>query len=428
MSSLEYVASGLSHLKIFANAITEDKTVSGLIGEYFSSLNGKNNHNFSLLFNAYTEKQLGKRMHELYKDNVHSIHADSGGLQIITRGLGITPEIKEGVYRTQAKLSHTAMCFDEIPVKLVSDKSDRNNTANRFFDINNLEECARQTGRNIKRQIEIFLDEKSHAKPMIIAQGNNYETYMSWVDYLLQEIPSSYHDYIGGIAIAGAALGAGPLEDIERAAYCVHLPFKMKKPYVHVLGVGSIRRMLSYITFMNNGFYPDDLHLSYDSTTHTSGVSLGLYYHEGNVTFNRVFNETYEFIYNDVNLKYDLASKGIDIQKFFKVMNTNSAYYYDDKRKVVDYEAIKDYYHVTAGFACSSISNFTKKIDDCSKSKQKLINAAYDNGVLKEINSLLPVKTLDDFKKWLKEYGQYTKSARVSSEKPATLDNLFGDI
>ena len=56
-----------------------------------------------------------------------------------------------------------------------------------------LEHYSRETGKNIKRQIEIFLEEKSSSKPMIIAQGNCYETYMYWVEYVLKEIPSSYY-------------------------------------------------------------------------------------------------------------------------------------------------------------------------------------------------------------------------------------------
>ena len=95
-----------------------------------------------------------------YKDHVHEIHADSGGLQIVTQGMVITDELKDKVYENQAEWADVGMCFDEIPVILTGDRSDRNDTKARFFDFENYEELARKTGRNVKRQLEIFDKER----------------------------------------------------------------------------------------------------------------------------------------------------------------------------------------------------------------------------------------------------------------------------
>ena len=259
---------------------------------------------------------------------------------------------------------------------------------------------------------------------MIIAQGNCYETYMAWVEYILKEIPSSYYQHIGGIAMGAAALGTGPLEDIERAAYATKLPFQMDEPYIHILGVGSIRRLLPYIALAKSGYYPKNIHLSYDSTTHTSGVSMGLYYLDGGMSITRQFSEDYVTIYNDINSKYDLAGKGIDVYQFHHMINQNSSFYYDDKRENVDKDKMMLYYHNLLGYICSSISNFTYTINRCLKSKDVLISVADKNKVSMEINALLYIKDLQDFKEWNNRFGNSTKSKRIK-DTMATLEGLF---
>ena len=105
------------------------------------------------MYNAYTEKRPGEWMGEHYRSLVHSIHADSGGLQMITLGRTITNELKEEVYDSQARNSDIAMCFDVIPVRtLDAGRSDRLDLNNRRFDRTDLERCARETGRNLRRQ------------------------------------------------------------------------------------------------------------------------------------------------------------------------------------------------------------------------------------------------------------------------------------
>lgn len=428
MKSIEYVASGASHTRILANAVLENPEVIKVINDYFVDMNGKNNHKFSLLFNAFTEKNFGKVFKELYAKSLYTIHADSGGLQIITQGKTITPELKDEVYRTQARSSDIAMCFDEIPIGIVGETSDRNDTSGRFFDKDNLEQYARETGKNIKRQIEIFLEEKSTSKPMIIAQGNCYETYMYWVEYLLKEIPKNYHKHIGGIAMGAAALGTGPLEDIERAAYATKLPFQMDEPYIHILGVGSIRRMLPYIALKHSGYYPDNLHLSYDSTTHTSGVSMGLYYKDGGMSVTRHLDQKYHIIYNDINEKYNIASKGINIDLFHKMINANSEYYFDRKNDTIDKEKMLMYYTNLLGYICSSISNFTQTIDHCIQDKKYFVETiARKNKVEHDINVLMQQKSVEDIVKWLNEAKGLIKSKRISDKAPQTLDSFFGD-
>lgn len=426
MKALEYVASGTSHTRILANAVLENPEVIDVINSYFASLNGKNNHHFSLLFNAFTEKEFGKKFKDLFAKSLYTIHADSGGLQIITQGKTITPALKEEVYRTQAKYSDVAMCFDEIPINVVGKTSDRNDTSGRIFDKENLEQYARLTGQNIRRQIEVVLEEKSTAKPMIIAQGNCYDTYMLWVEYILKEIPKSYHKHIGGIAMGAAALGTGALEDFERAAYATKLPFQMDEPYIHILGVGSVRRLLPYIALAKSGYYPENLHLSYDSTTHTSGVSMGLYHSKkGGKSITRQFNDDYIELYDDINSKYDLAGKGIDVHLFHKMINSNSEYYCNKKTKKVDKDKMLLYYHNLLAYICSSITNFTDDINGALISEERLIELAKRFDISNQIYYILKaVKDIDGFKDWYNSFSNSSKSKRIDSDM-ATLGELF---
>jgi len=428
VTTLEYVASGTAHTRILAVATLETPEVLEVINSYFAGLNGLHGHKFSLLFNAFTEQDFGPRFKEHYRHSIHTIHADSGGLQIITQGKTITDELKDSVYKVQADCSDIAMSFDEIPIGVKGDRSGRNSTANRFYDKDKLESFARLTGKNIRRQIELFLDEKTTAKPMIISQGNDYESYMLWVEYLLKEIPSSYFKHIGGLAMGAAALGTGLLEDFERAAYAPHLPFQMDDPYFHILGVGSVRRLLPYLAFIKAGFYPKNTHLSYDSTTHTSGVSIGLYYLNGGYPINRTLvnpngfvNHMYIELYEDLNKRFQWAEKGIDMQLFHKAVNSDSSFYHDREAKHIDIERMKLYYHVQTGFYCGAIANFTYDIEQSLLSKKFLIDMAVKNKLGREIIAACNMPDLKSFLSWKDKHGNLAKSKRVS-DKPAELE------
>jgi hypothetical protein len=429
MTTLEYVASGTAHTRILAIATLETPEVLEVIKSYFRHLNGLNDHKFSLLYNAFTEADFGPRFKEFYRDAIYTIHADSGGLQIVTQGKSITEELKDGVYLNQARNADIAMCFDEIPIGVVGGRSGRNDTDGRYFERAKLEEFARKTGRNIKRQIELFLDEKTASKPMLIAQGNDYESYMLWTQYVIDEIPSSYYKHIGGIALGAAALGTGIMEDIERAAYAPHLPFQMDTPYFHVLGVGSVRRLLPYLSLMRSGYYPKNTHLSYDSTTHTSGISIGLYYLNGGYPIDRTLynpngfvNQIYVELYADLNKQFDYEGKGIGMELYHKMLNSDSSFYHDRVRKYIDIEKMKLYYHAHTGFYSGAIANFTHDIKRCLRSERFLREIAVRNKVGKEVSALLQHTDLDSFLKWKTAHGSMTKGKRIKDAAPAQLD------
>lgn len=407
---LEYILSGTSYTRI--HAVIDDPVIKPIIDKLMALPGKMTNHKFGLLYNAFTEAGFGPNLRKI--PNIDSIHADSGGLQIITQGLTATDEIKKKIFKNQATYADLGMCFDEIPVTTVGTTSGRNDTSNRFFDKDNLKALATQTGKNIESQIDVFLEEKSNCKPILIAQGNCYETYMEWVDTILAAIPKEKHKYIGGVAMGGAALGTGSLEDIERAF--IYSQLQIEKTHLHVLGVGSIKRMLPYVTFMKNGLY-EDASVSYDSTTHSSGIELGNYFKNGSMnTFSRSFNKVYHMMYADAMA---LHNANISPEKYFKLLNSS-------KTKWVEAgEDLPTFYAVRLSSIIAAVVNFCQYLDNIVANESAFLEFVGSDKSLTPFLSLVDVKSLSDYNRWKASVGRYVKTNRIASQQPASLEGFF---
>lgn len=414
--SIEYIASGTSYLRLISPRNREGDNLEYL-KKTLSEVEKQTNHKFGMLYNAFVEAGFGEMMSE-YRDVVNSIHSDSGGLQIVTQGKSMTPELKTEIYNNQGKYSDMAMSFDEIPVGTLSGRSGRNDTLNRWFDSEKFEYLARETGKNVKEQIETFNKMGSDTKPIFIAQGNCLSTYQKWTEYALSEIPKELHSQIGGVAMGAAALGTGMLEDMQRAIFFSHLP--IKTDHLHILGVGAKRRLIPYIAMKMNGNY-DGINLSYDSTTHTSGVEFGQYYMGGTtVTFNRNMSKEYIDIMNDVSKTFDWSDFTID--DYFAVMNNGYTRYTEEKG-----QDPKKFLRIKTEFILSSIINFCREIDRIQESKKILMETSSDMGISGPVYSLFSVKTEEDYERWMADVGRQIKSNKIQSLKPSTLEGFGVD-
>ena len=94
---LEYVISGPAYLRLGSEQCEDPDTLNMIINMMNKTVHNKNNHQFSLLYNGFTEKNFGKKLQK-FRPAIKNIHADSGGLQIITRGLQNTPETRAKVF------------------------------------------------------------------------------------------------------------------------------------------------------------------------------------------------------------------------------------------------------------------------------------------------------------------------------------------
>lgn len=416
-NSLEYIMSGCGFARMNFTESFEDPVLLKWITDALSKLNNLEKHKFGLLYNAYAETKFGEKFKK-YKDHVNSIHADSGGLQIVTRGAIITPKIKEQIYKNQANWSDIAMSFDEIPVITPTTGSIRGSTATRWFNIDEFELKARQTGLNLKEQIEFFIKEKTTARPLLIVQGNCIDTFCKWTEYVLQEIPKELQSYIGGVAISSGSLGNGTLEDIKKSFAVSQLPIDGIK-HLHILGVGSISRMMPTLIFMQNGVY-NNLHISYDSTTHSSGAHRGMYYAKGgNLDFPRDYTVTWNDMYNDINKTFDMGFS--NVKEYHRAMNGPSKEY--EKEFGSRNQLIKAY----MGTILKSIHNFmidVEQLNDSNSSIQDYIHDTKGNKIANIYRTLSSVKTLEDYNKWEVDVARHVPSKPVSAQGPS-IENFY---
>lgn len=416
MANLEYVASGMSYFR-FNYEEAYHGTLNKFINKCLASLQGVGEHKFSCLYNAHVEKKFGPMLQDHFK-SCHEVYADSGGLQIITLGHQITDELKNKVYANQAKYADLALSFDEIPVGTIHGRVEKKDMKNRFFDRANFVERAKGTGVNLREQIEFFDKAESEARPLFICHGNDLDTFTRWSEIALKQIPKNLHSRIGGIAISGASLGTGALEDVKRAFYYTQLPMSETTPHLHMLGMGSVLRLVPTLMFINSGLY-GKTRVSYDSTSATSGPHLGRYYAQhGWIDFPKTRNNQYEFMYKEI--KQNVPWFDHDIDTFYEGLTT-AARVFEKKypKKGIDPVLESFIALITTEIMnfCRNVHEVVQKPAKASKWCNPIQTAAY--------TSLLNVKNLQDFQHWERQAGKYLDSNNVPPYAPTSLEDLF---
>lgn len=412
---LEYVASGCGYLRMVSSDFLNDPQAIKNLNDMFIELSSKNDNSMSLLFNAHTERTFGKRFERNHKDATRAFYSDSGGLQILTQGLDINEKMKNKVYNIQGAFSDYGMCFDEIPVQFDGNTTSRNASEGRWFDKENFESKARETGRNLNNQINAFKDIGSNCKPLFITQGNCLDTYVRWTELALEELDTGNEKYIGGVAMGAAALGPGPLEDIKRAFYYTQLPGLDHLNHLHLLGVGSAKRLIPALSMLLYGHYTPDIRISYDSTTHTSCPHLGNYYIDNRLTsYGRdISNPFYERMYNDI--KRVCGDKFyLDLETFKVAINHGSKSYTELGRDP------KDVVNAFQMHIMGCISNFTDQVYKIAQSEDEMMKLLRPRE-RKPIQALKTVRDKKDFENWESRYGKYITSKAFPDEKINTL-------
>ena len=424
---LEYVISGPAYLRLGAEQCNEPEVLQMILDMINHTVHNKNNHQFSLLYNGFTEKNFGKKLQK-FRPAIKNIHADSGGLQIITRGLQNTPETREKVFENQGTYADIGMAFDEIPVKSTSASgtSAKIDTKRRYVDIENFESYARQTGKNVKDQIVKFDSLNSKCRPFVILQGSGADTYAQWAECMLDEIPKELQHRIGCDAMGSAALGMGPLEDVKRAFYVTSVPFE--RPFhLHVLGVGALKRILPYLLFSQTGLYKD-IDISYDSTTHSMSLDNGLFYFShckkngagdyggSSVKMGRPYSNIYRTVTEEIN---NVCGTTYEPEEYHKLMNIAVGEYLEKGGKFIDIMRAR------LGFILTNVHNFTMDVSELMNSKENFLRFCRDKGCENEYSTLFDVKNNDDFLHWEKHVGRFMDSEPVNSVAPSSLEDLF---
>lgn len=399
----EYVMSGLGFTRL-----KEHTAIDYVADKYQRDFN---NASFSVLYNAFTEKTYGA----IYSQSDANVYADSGGLQMVTRDMSITDALKDDIYYNQAKHSQFAMCFDEIPAVKISTTGKIGAAGSRYYDRTLIIPKATETARNIKRQIDIFEQEESEAKPVAIIQGNCAETMLRWADVMFEELGPDYLKKVGSVAISGVCIGNATLEEIERSFVFSQIYQKYGIDHLHLLGVGSINRVAPFVLFDN--LLSDDVVISYDSTSHTQAVTFG--YHFWDKKLDKL-KKGYTDEWDRIAERLRVFTEGYLDMPGKEVFETC----YKSVKGLDDKERLR-LQHTLFYIAALQAWHLSKYIEEsCSSFEDSLVH--YDPHLwlpLRQLNT--EVKTVADYQKWSSEFSRFIPTARVNSSN-SSLESLFG--
>jgi hypothetical protein len=383
----------------------------------------------SILYNAFTEKKLIEKFKGYKNLGMRSVYADSGGLQMVTKGIDLTKEARAQIYPAQ-EYADVAMCFDAMPLSQANDKkkrtrNERSNMDSRIYHPSLTWDAGIQTGKNVHQQIRIFREHEAKTKVIIIVQGNCAKDMVEYYTALTSQLKEGDYDHIGGLAISGACIGKGELEAIEiiRAAHLIgKLGHGNITRHFHLLGIGSIARMKPVIYLIKTGYLKFD-HISYDSTSHTSAFTYGLVKLNGgckplgknrepkNVAY---FRSVYELF------KPYLITKATENEFLDIILGHNEAM---ELGKSLDWKRSsivkRGNDHIVAKLAVNvhtmfQVNNFIKCLD-------KVWDDKFDGSA---ISGLHNVKDDDDMQYWFEQFSDKVTTKRVA-RKPTSLQGFL---
>lgn len=413
-SKFEYVLSGCAHTRItLADAL--DESVAPKIRKVIKTAQDMlSSHVITGLYNAFGEPSIGRNLHQ-GQFFPAPLHADSGGLQMVTRGMTITEELKNKVYASQAKYSGVAMCFDDIPA------TQERNPALRLFMESLVEERAATTALNVVEQARQFEKLGTDAKIFLIIQGNCVDTYHKWADVCVKTIPKDLHHWVGGIAMAGTTSGMGIREDVERAFAFTSLPVPREwKRQTHLLGIGSPNRMLPFTGFLHSGRIEDYTRISYDSTTHSSALTFRRFidkdaknvpYGWDKVATNLVFNIVNSYFKIDANE-----------EEFYGIVNETR----EDWINKTTPDVLYKYYEAMIATCMASVYHCAAQVEE-QYSSAKMFKKKCSGGML-PLQHLPEIKTEEDYYHFMRHMGPYLTSKKVKRDDAfSNLEGFFDE-
>ena len=435
---LQYVFSALSMLGIIKKEYLNDTPLCDRLSQTFVDITRiadeklpKKNHNntSSMLFNAFVEDKYIPHMHKHNNFGMKDFYADSGGLQMVTTGHKITPELKKQIYKVQACDSNYAMCFDVISldrVTKVRTLNERTATWNKVFNSHLHVEAGSATGKNIKEQVQYFRSVNSDARVIVIVQGNRPQDMVDFYRAINDELDEEDYDYIGGMAVADTCMGNKARESIDmlRAA---HLISKEAHPnlsnHLHFLGVGSTSR-IEPVLHLHEKYLPNIKKISYDSTsaslTFNNGKwfgmkSIGRYF---NIQVDKAFKHTYDMfeeITKDMCGRDELKSLLTDETTGSYAMSTLYGKFRSDDPNLTEGQRV-----LLASFPYMYIravaNDFVQKVDDI------------DEVTMKKRPFMLSLKNVEtdaDMEHWLSHNRHQLASSRIKRADEDNLEDLF---
>jgi hypothetical protein len=415
MKRLHFVSSGNA---AFSSRLFEDERLNTFLIEQ-TQLAKSDLHDLTYLFNAYTEKSACKNIAAELKKHT-KIYLDSGGLQVITLGKPLTEEIKQKVYEYQALYSDYGFCFDEIPLDVGEGGSSLLTLNDRIFNRSKVEGCAKTTALNIIEQVKVYQKMESACRPIVIIQGNDYSSFMKFAEVIENTLPEEIKGHIGGLAMAGTSLGRGTLQDLERTFYFNDLPLSFGKKHLHLLAVGSVRRLAPTLLAMQTGFYDKDMLVSYDASTISKHLFNGLFHNKDSrlLSIKKSMSKHYMTVHNELSDMFDCYDYSLN--DLFELNNTAMSKYASSKEDGAYLHKKMLMYRFFGG-----VKNFIALADRALMEKDVLRLMFEERGVGIVFDGLYSIKTLDDFRSWERHMGRHVDSSRIPSVKQSTLEGFF---
>lgn len=382
--------------------------------------NAKGEYTFDIdiLFNAFTEKNFGAHIQSYDNFGFSKIYADSGGLQMVTQNKAVTAERRKDIYQVQSGVDY-AMCFDDIPCKTfehLENIASRSDVSNKIFYTSQKEEKALATAQNIKEQI-IELDSlKSSAKIFYIIQGNTATDMIEWFDKGVEIIDKDkLKKYLAGLAVADTCMGNGELETIDMMIAYKSIYEKYKDiipPYLHLLGVGALNRLLPVIYLSQKGFLSKDIVISFDSSSFSMSFFMGKF--EGKSKGSEGIREFFKGLvsfYAPIFKEYDPSfEEGAYVSLFSEnSRNLKGLLAACEERKLNEIIA-RSIPTLTGIFR---LINFTEQLNKILQQKTSDKSAI---GLLQEVS------TFEDMISWKSSYQKMIESKRIKRESPKLCD------
>lgn len=452
MSKFVYIPSAFNSAAAF---LTVHKMYPELSKEIFESINNQEKDiHLGVLSNAFTEKKDTKEFSDIFSGSHIPLYGDSGGLQVITRGMQVTSEIKNKIFNTQAEYADFSMSFDEIPVEVLKRvKGNPSANTNTYID-SWFKEKAIESGKNIVEQIKAFKkNPKNRSKIMFIVQGRDFNTAREWSWYMFQEIKEEpdYKDYIGGLALGnvGAAGTRNITDFLLRFQYELDFLPQEWLLNLHILGAGSLSRIAPYFLVAPTYFLENTVVTS-DSTTQTRAPIFGVFatftgseYKTVDVgreisesslfTVQKIYDFVKPFIDNHKD-EYDLVPENVeDFREHYTEFNDAGL------RKITEFDDVYDYHKRARAsryfWSMTMISHYIKFLayvkklgiayrSDKTSPAQKLIikkrvAVLFKGDAVRAATKLMEIKT----------HSQYMKDRTVLKGHPyAEITSAFTDL
>lgn len=440
--NLEYVLSAPGSMGIFSNPVFSDHqdilkahllNAMQILNKHIQGMCIHTKPLISVLFNGYTESGYAQKLLTLDTIGATSVYADSGGLQIVTAGKPITPEIKQKIYETQS-VADFAMCFDEIPLERHEGKqtiNERSNVKNKIFDQSRHVSSGVLTGKNIKEQVEAFRALKTKTKVIMIIQGNCAEDMVDYYNAITSVLEPEDYEYIGGMAIADTCIGNGELESVEMLRGAKEIS-KVCHPnvakHLHILGVGSVSRMRPILYLIKSGYLNTFQRISYDSSSHTSTFRFGLLKVNGTcrpLGLTRTkkaeahFRNVYDF-FDDMLSPILTRDEFLDMILLDGTTEWNYANVKKNAKSKGDVDKMVIAFLGNALHTYYQVANFVGCLDKVFEEDGEI------DGVGKEISRLIGVKTDEDMSDWHKHLRKFVRSKRITrKENHGSLEGMF---